>query len=236
MQAFPALDAPAVTSRSSGPVAVLRHVHARVERQPVLRGVDLRLEPGEVLGLSGANGSGKSTLLRLLATLLPPAAGSAQVLGADLCRPQRATVRPRIALVGHEPALYGALTLQENLALLLRLTGAGAQARSRALAALEAVGLGDAAERRADRCSQGMRRRADLARVLLGRPALLLLDEVHTGLDASAVPIVDALLAGVRADSGGAVLVAHDAARLAACCDRVVTLTDGRLAPTPSRS
>ncbi len=212
----------------SAEVARLEDVTVAVHRTPVLHGLDLRLAAGEVLGVLGANGSGKTTLLQVLATLVAPSAGRGQVLGSELGTPGTATARRRIALVGHVPALYGPLTLAENLRFVARLSGRDEQAANGALAA---VGLGGAARRRAESCSQGMQRRADLARVLLAEPSLLLLDEVHAGLDRDAVPLVDAVVARVRARGGAAVLVSHEPDRLVGLVDRLVRIVDGRAEP-----
>lgn len=214
-------------SRPADPVE-LADVDVDVECVPVLRGVQLRVAAGEVLGLTGPNGSGKSTLLAVLATLLRPVGGTGQVLGATLGTRECAAVRPRIALVGHTAALYPELTLAENLRLLARLIGA---TPGLATDALGAVGLAGAAGRSVARCSSGMLRRADLARVLLTRPALLLLDEPHTGLDASAAGLVELVVGEVRDGGGACVLVSHDPARLAGLADRTVELVDGRPEP-----
>lgn len=211
-----------------GPLVELAGVGVELDRTPVLRGLDLTVTPGEVLGLVGANGSGKSTLLRLLATLLAPTAGSGRVLGAALGTPDCVAVRPGIGLVGHVPALYAQFTLRENLEFLARLTGNPTHAVDEALVT---VGLDRAGDRRADRCSQGMRRRADLARVLLTQPVLLLLDEVHTGLDGDSTALVDLVVADVAARGGATVVVSHERARLASLAHRVVEIVGGRAVP-----
>ncbi|MDP8970311.1 MAG: ATP-binding cassette domain-containing protein, partial [Actinomycetota bacterium] len=146
----------------------------------VLEEVSLRVWPGEVVGLVGPNGAGKSTLLRVLATLLAPGGGHARVLGTELSSAARNGARGRIALLGHDPALHPSLSLRENLQLVADLAG---MPPSRGEMVLEAVGLGGAADRRVERCSRGMIRRAEIARALLTRPQLLLLDEAHAGLD-----------------------------------------------------
>lgn len=209
-------------------VVCLDGVAVSIRHTPVLRGLDLRLAAGEVLGVLGANGSGKTTLLQVLATLVAPSAGRGQVLGHVLGDPGVGLVRPRIALVGHLPALYGSLTLAENLRFVARLTGRDDRAADRVLAA---VGLDGAAGRRAESCSQGMQRRTELARVLLADPSLLLLDEVHAGLDSGAVPLVDEVLARVRARGGAAVLVSHEPDRLSGVADRLVRIVDGGAEP-----
>ncbi|MHA6631415.1 heme ABC exporter ATP-binding protein CcmA [Pseudonocardia sichuanensis] len=194
-------------------------------RTPVLRELDLRMDAGEALGVLGANGSGKTTLLHLLATLVRPAAGRAEVLGRELGSREAGAARPAITLIGHLPALYPQLSLAENLRFVARLTGREDRAVDRAL---EAVGLGGAAQRRAEHCSQGMQRRAELARVLLNRPSLLLLDEIHAGLDRDAVGLVDDVVASVRGRGGACVLVSHEPDRLTGVVDRMVRISDGR--------
>ncbi|MDX1689859.1 MAG: ABC transporter ATP-binding protein [Acidimicrobiia bacterium] len=210
----------------SPPVATLDRIGVRIGDTPILRDLDLTVVEGEAVGLMGANGSGKTTLLRVLATLLPPTAGAGRVLGAPLDGEGRYEVRPRIALVGHEPALYAELTLEENLALVARLSGAPLEVVDDALST---VGLARARTRRAGQSSQGMRRRVEFARILITRPDLLLLDEAHSGLDPAAVALVDHLVSGVRARRGAAVIVSHDRNRIAATVDRVVELAGGRL-------
>lgn len=214
--------------RQAHPDAVieLHGISVSVERTPVLRDLTLSVGAGEAVGVIGANGSGKSTLLRLLATLLSPAAGTGRVLGSALGSRECERIRPRIGLIGHSPALYSRLTLAENLRFFCRLTGVDVSAVS---AALGAVGLGRAADRPADRCSQGMQRRAELARVILSTPALLLLDEPHAGLDSDSAGLVDAIIDDVCARGGAAVVVSHDRARLDAAVDRVLDLREGGL-------
>lgn len=199
-----------------------------VERTPVLRGVDLTVDAGEIVGVVGVNGSGKSTLLRVLATLLAPRGGIGRVLGATLGSRKCAAVRPRIALVGHAPALYPQLTLAENLHLVAALTGVSERAADDALAV---VGLAGAAGRRAEKCSQGMQRRAELARVLCTGPELLLLDEVHAGLDPQSRGLVELVVVRVRRDGGACVAVSHEHDRLRDLADRAVEIRDGRVRP-----
>ena len=228
----PAGARPAGGHGTSGSAVALDGIDVDIAGVPVLRGVDLQVRLGEVVGLVGANGSGKSTLLRVLATLLRPVGGTGQVLGAPLGSARAVAARPSIALVGHQPALYPRLSLAENLRFVARLTGRSEADPARVLAA---VGLGSAGGRRAAHCSHGMLRRAELARVLLVRPRLLLLDEAHTGLDETSAGLVDAVVARVRQDGGATVLVSHERARLQDTVDRVEWLADGRVRPDPDR-
>ena len=145
----------------------------------VLDRLDMRVGAGERLLLTGPNGSGKTTLLRVIATVLRPQGGQVRVWGRPLPGEAR-RVRADIGYVGHEPLVYPALTVGENLELYASLYGVGGE---RVGEVLDRVGL--AARRRdpvAD-LSRGMRQRLALARATLHRPALLLLDEPTAGLD-----------------------------------------------------
>jgi ABC-2 type transport system ATP-binding protein len=148
-----------------------------------LRGLDLAVERGTIMGLLGPNGAGKTTAVRILATLLLPDAGSARVAGRDCVREADA-VRSLIGLTGQYAAVDENLTGRENLELVGRLLHLGrSTARARADELLAAFDLADAGGRTARTYSGGMRRRLDLAASLVGRPAVLFLDEPTTGLD-----------------------------------------------------
>lgn len=196
---------------------------------PVLRGVDLVVHAGESIALTGANGSGKSTLLRLLATLLRPTSGTLTLFNQPLAPVDTAALRKTrrgIALIGHASSLHPDLTLAENLTLVADLAD---QPRARVAEALFEVGLAGAAARPTRVCSEGMKRRAEIARVLLCQPDLLLLDEAHSALDAAARSLVQVATRSVTARGGAAVLVTHDPHALAAVTDRLLTLRGGRL-------
>src|SRR6188472_3209472 len=148
-----------------------------------LAGVDLDVEEATVFGLLGPNGAGKTTLVRVLATLLAPDAGRAEVNGRDVVH-DAAGVRELIGLTGQFAAVDEMLTGRENLQMFGRLFDLTAtDARRRANELLERFELADAADRPARTYSGGMRRRLDLASSLLTRPPILFLDEPTTGLD-----------------------------------------------------
>jgi heme exporter protein A len=189
-----------------------------------LAGVTTAVGEGQTLAVLGPNGAGKTTLLRVLATLLTPHGGSVRVLGHELPRDAHA-VRASIGLVGHEPLLYRELSGRENLAFYARLY-AVPDADQRISEVLETTAM----ERRADdpvrALSRGMVQRLAIARAVLHRPALLLLDEPRAGLDPAAADIVEALIG--RATGHTRVLVAHDAEAALAEADLVLGLRDGR--------
>ncbi len=207
-------------------LAELHDVGVTAGSTPILRGVDLEVRPGEVIGLFGANGAGKTTLLRVIATLLRPSAGAATVLGADVTSQQRFDIRHRIGMIGHIPGLYPELTLGENLDFAASVAGVS---EGRVEQALEAVGLLGAINRRAGASSHGMQRRAEFARELMLERDLLLLDEPHSALDQDAVELVNGLVGKIAADGGAAILVSHDRARVDAVADRSVELVGGSL-------
>jgi ABC-2 type transport system ATP-binding protein len=148
-----------------------------------LRGVDLEVPSGSVLGLLGHNGAGKTTMLRILTTLTRPSAGHAFVAGIDVLA-EPAKVRERIGVAGQSATVDGLLTARANLEMVARLYRMSAkQARARADELLERVSLTEAATKRTDSLSGGMRRRLDLAAALIASPPVLFLDEPTTGLD-----------------------------------------------------
>jgi ABC transporter DrrB family efflux protein len=162
------------------------HIEGLVKRfktTTALAGVDLDVEEATVFGLLGPNGAGKTTLVRVLATLLTPDAGRAEVFGHDVVH-DAAGVRELLGLTGQFAAVDEILTGRENLEMFGRLFDlSAADARARANELLERFELADAADRAARTYSGGMRRRLDLASSLLTRPRVLFLDEPTTGLD-----------------------------------------------------
>ena len=148
-----------------------------------LRGIDLSVPRGTILGLLGPNGAGKTTTVRILTTLLLPDSGRAEVNGHDVVR-EAAKVRRSIGLAGQSASISETLTGRENLEFMGRLFHLGkALARSRAAELLEQFGLADAADRLAKTYSGGMQRRLDLAASLMSQPDVLFLDEPTAGLD-----------------------------------------------------
>jgi ABC-2 type transport system ATP-binding protein len=148
-----------------------------------LRGIDLAVSRGTVLGVLGPNGAGKTTAVRILTTLLQPDSGRALVEGRDVVR-EAAAVRRLIGLSGQSAAIQEELTGKENLEIIGRLYHLSrSRSRSRAVELLDQFGLSDAANRTAKTYSGGMQRRLDLAASLVGNPKVLFLDEPTTGLD-----------------------------------------------------
>jgi heme exporter protein A len=190
----------------------------------VLRDVSFSLEAGGTLAVLGRNGAGKSTLLRVLATLLRPHAGKVSLLGEEL--PRRAwAVRGKIGLLGHEPLLYRDLTGKENLryhAALHRVDAA------RVDEVLGAVGMELRGDDPVRSLSRGMVQRLSVARAVLHKPALLLLDEPRSNLDPAGAELIEPLIG--RASGVTRVLTSHDPEAALAEADLVLALDGGRVA------
>jgi ABC-2 type transport system ATP-binding protein len=172
-----------VGSVPADPAVETTRLHKSYGDVQALRGVDLRVEAGSVLGLLGPNGAGKTTAVRILTTLLLPDEGSARVAGFDVVR-EAAKVREHIGLAGQYAAVDENLTGFENLVMVGQLYHlGGGRSRERARELLSSFDLSEAADRLVRTYSGGMRRRLDLAAALVARPPVLFLDEPTTGLD-----------------------------------------------------
>jgi heme ABC exporter ATP-binding subunit CcmA len=209
------------------PLAVrLRSAVCLLDRYPALAGVDLEVDEGEVVLVSGANGAGKTTLLRAVAGLVALHSGTGEVLGHDLTRDRRAA-RRELSLVGHETFCYDDLTVGVNLRFAARAAGSTAEAADEAM---ERVGLARQRDVTHTRLSAGQRRRLALALALARQPRLLLLDEPHAGLDTGGRDVVDAVTSSAPVDGRTVVLASHELERARGLVHREVVLTAGAVA------
>ncbi len=208
------------------PVVHLSNAVAVLGQFPVLAGVDLTVNRGEIVLLQGPNGAGKTSLLRLCAGLLPLARGEAVLLGCDL-RTQREAVRSRVGLLGHANGLYADLTVGENVRFWGATVGAS---KPEVQAALQRMGL---AQRLTDvavsRLSAGQKRRTALACLIARRAELWLLDEPHAGLDAAARDELDATLRDAAAAGATIIVASHELERAGALATRVVEVVGGQI-------
>jgi ABC-2 type transport system ATP-binding protein len=193
--------------------------------------VSFSVSEGEIFGVLGPNGSGKSTLIRLIATLLLPDAGQVKVFGYDVVRQAR-QVQELINRVSVEASFFKKLSPMENLLYGARLYGMeGGETRRRVVEILTRLGL----DKRAiynpmEEMSRGMQQKVAIARALLSRPRLLLLDEPTTGLDPRSKREVQAVIQELREQHGTTILLTtHDMYEAEALCDRIAIIDGGKI-------
>ncbi len=195
----------------------------------VLEGLSFEAEPGEIFGFLGPNGAGKSTLFSILTGLRTPEAGELRLDGEPLAFGSR-ELRARTGVVFQEPSLDLKLTARENLLLgaaLFRVPRRAARERAERL--LAAAGLEERADEQAGRLSGGMRRRLELARALIHRPSILIMDEPTTGLDAAAFRRAWQALLELRREEGLTLLLTTHRPDEGEHCDRLAVLAQGRI-------
>jgi len=213
----------------SGIVEIQNITHRYGDRVAV-DGVSFGVRHGETFGLLGPNGGGKTTLFRILSTILTPSTGTARIDGHDVVT-ARDAVRARIGVVFQSPSLDPYLTVRENLLHAGHLYGLGGAAlESRMGEAMNALGVADRAKDLVKTLSGGLKRRVEIAKSLLQRPAVLLLDEPSTGLDPSARKSMWQQLQALRQSTGMTILVTTHFLDEADRCERLAILDRGRLA------
>jgi ABC-2 type transport system ATP-binding protein len=220
---------PEVERPSASPVISVQSLVHRYEDRTALNGVSFDVRPAELFGLLGPNGSGKTTLFRILSTLMIPTAGRAVIMGYDAAQ-NPASVRRQIGVVFQAQSVDQKLTAYENLWHQGHLYGLrGAALKARVGEILTRVGLADRAEERVETFSGGMQRRVELAKGLLHRPGVLLLDEPTTGLDPGARRDLWQYLQMLRDEEQVSVLVTTHLMEEAERCDRLAILNEGNL-------
>jgi putative ABC transport system ATP-binding protein len=217
---------------------VVKHYRSGEEDVCAVDGVSLRLGAGEMLALQGPSGSGKSTLLLLAAAALRADAGLVSYQGRDLATlSERQTAQYRlseIGLVSQNTHLMARVSAVENAATKLLLGGVALhEARARAMAWLERVGMADRAGRTPEELSGGERQRVAIARALAGEPTLILADEPTANLDSERSAQIVALLGELAGEHGKAVLLVTHDPEAAGVADRVLALRDGRVQGDP---
>jgi ABC-2 type transport system ATP-binding protein len=203
----------------------VRGLEKRYGRTEALRGIDLEVGAGEMVGLLGPNGAGKSTLTKIACGLVRPTGGSARVLG------QVAGSAPARRDTGYLAELFrfpGWATADELLTLHQQLAGSEGDATERT-ELLELVGLRDAAGTRIGAMSKGMQQRLGLAQALVGSPRLLLLDEPTSALDPAGRRVVRQVLIELRSRGTSALINSHLLTEVERTCDRVAILSGGRV-------
>jgi ABC-2 type transport system ATP-binding protein len=204
-------------------------LHKRYGDQTVLDGLDLTVPAGSVTALLGPNGAGKTTTVSILSTLLPADGGTARVLGHDVAREPQA-VRLLIGVTGQLSAVDPLLTVSENLRLMADLFHLPRrEGRRRAADLAERFGLAEAAGKRAQQLSGGMRRKLDLAMTLVGGPQVVFLDEPTTGLDPRARRDLWDQVRALVADGVSVLLTTQYLDEADQLADSVAVLHGGRL-------
>ena len=194
-----------------------------------LQTVDFEVQKGEIFGLLGPNGGGKSTLFRILSTMMIPTGGRATVAGYDVAR-DPAQVRRRVGVVFQTQSLDKSLTVEENLRSQGHLHGLrGAPLRERMDQAMEQLGLSNRRKDLVENLSGGLKRRVEIAKALLHRPQVLLMDEASTGLDPAARRDLSQYVEGLRSREGVTILLTTHILEEADRCDRLVLLHQGRI-------
>ena len=211
---------------TTGPAVLATGVRRRFGPIEALKGVDLAVSRGSTVALFGSNGAGKTTLLRVLSGLLRSSAGFVEIFGVPL--PGSPDDRRRIGVVAHESFLYPDLSAVENLRYYARLYGV--EGSIRPLELLDGFGLREFGQRPVRTYSRGMTQRLSLARAVLHKPDLLLLDEPFAGLDPTVSGVVEQTLRSLHADGVTIVFSSHDLDGGLRIADRAVIMFDGRMA------
>ncbi len=215
-------------SRTAHVVIQVENLQHQYDNRVALNGVTFEVRSGEIFGLLGPNGSGKTTMFRILSTLMLPSGGCAMICGLDVAtQPNR--VRREIGVVFQAPSIDVKLTAEENLRHIGHLYGLrGSPLDERVKEMLGRVALADRAKDYAETFSGGMQRRLEIAKGLLHRPSVLLLDEPTTGLDPGARRDLWLYLNTLR-DQGITIIVTTHLMEEAERCDRLAILSEGRL-------
>ncbi len=240
--ANPAPDAPA--SSAAVTIRGLCHTYPAPRRRrrgdnrpasptrPALSDVSLQIASTQIFAVLGPNGGGKTTLFRILATMMTPTAGQVGILGHDVLR-QPDAVRRQLGVVFQHPSLDGKLTATENLRHHAAMHGLRRRAADDAIRHwLNRFGLSDRRDDLVEKLSGGQQRRVELAKAMLHRPRLLLLDEPSTGLDPGARRDLWATVAALRDEHGVTVVLTTHLMDEADRCDRLAILAEGRLVAT----
>jgi ABC-2 type transport system ATP-binding protein len=214
-----------------------RTIWQRLRREPDMRetfvavkGIDLRVERGEIFGVLGPNGAGKTTTLRMLATLLEPTSGEVKILGIDVKTNPREIRANLGAMLSGERSLYWKLTARENLEYFAALYHVPPkEIGPRIDAALVAVKLADRADDYVERYSTGMRQRLALARALLPDPPLVILDEPTVGLDPQAARDLRDRVRELKRQGRTVLLTTHYMEEADQLCDRVAIIDHGEI-------
>lgn len=211
------------------PVIVIKNLWKSYQHTPVLKGIDLTVMPGQVIGYIGPNGAGKSTTVKILCGLLADFEGEVWVAGHNL-RQQPLEVKKQIGFIPELAELYETLTPHEFLHFMAALYGMPADlAEQRMQRMLSAFGLQDHAHQRMDTFSKGMRQKVLITSGLLHNPNIIIMDEPLSGLDANSVIIVKELISKLAAEGKTIFYCSHMMDVVEKVSDRIVLINDGQV-------
>ena len=193
-----------------------------------LGGIDFIVEPGKTLAIFGPNGAGKTTLIKILASIMKPTAGEVFINGLDLNH-NAEDIRSQIGIVSHQTFLYGNLTAYENLLFFCRMYDV-ADFKQRILQVVSMVGMQYRLHDRIGTLSRGMQQRLSIARCLLHKPPIILLDEPETGLDQQAISMLWGALKEDGTIKRTIIFTSHSLERGLNACDTLIILNKGRIA------
>jgi sodium transport system ATP-binding protein len=192
-------------------------------------GVTFDCRPGEIFGLLGANGAGKTTTLRILSTILRPTAGTASLMGHNV-RVDPESVRRNLGFYSATTALYPRLTARETLQFFARINGYPAErVQDRVAALVSRFGLGEYADARVDRLSQGMKQKVSIARTIAHDPPVLIFDEPTVGLDVLNAIEMQKIIAELRVEGKTILFSTHIMSEAQKLCDRIAIIHRGRI-------
>lgn len=220
--------APTAPDPAAPPVLRATGLTKRFDAFTAVAGIDLHVQPGEIVGLLGPNGAGKTTTIQMLLGIMIPTAGRIEVFGLELER-HRERILQQVNFSSTYVSLPYSLTVRENLAIFGRLYGVR-PLRAHIAAVIERLDLGEIADKPTKALSSGQLTRLHLAKALLNEPRLLFLDEPTASLDPDTADRMRTLLQTVRREQGTAMLItSHNMKEVEALCDRIVFLDRGRI-------
>ncbi len=198
------------------------------DNHPALDGIDLTVEPGKTLAIFGPNGAGKTTLIKILASIMKPSAGEVFINGFDI-KHNAEDVRSQIGVVSHQTFLYSNLTAYENLLFYSRMYDV-ADFKQRIYQVVSMVGMQLRMHDRISTLSRGMQQRLSIARCLIHKPSIILLDEPETGLDQQAISMLWGALKEDGVKKRTIVFTSHSLERGLNACDKLIILNKGKIA------
>jgi lipopolysaccharide export system ATP-binding protein len=202
----------------------------RYRGSPVVNGVSLHMEQGEIVGLLGPNGAGKTTTFYMIVGLVRPNSGMVRLDGADVTRmPMYQRARLGIGYLPQEASVFRKLSARENVLLVLEMVNYRGDRRKRADQLLEELHIGRIADNKGYALSGGERRRVEIARALAANPSFLLLDEPFAGVDPKAIEDIQSVVRSLRDRGIGVLITDHNAQATLRLCDRAYILAAGEV-------